>query len=79
MPGDLSAPKVLGWGIDLQAARAAATRNTNRDPSTLIVHPCTARLRQAVVEREDHDVRTDIFEDVAYAEREAAPDTVVDT
>jgi hypothetical protein len=39
----------------------------------------TARLRQAVVEGNEQDVRTDIFEDVAYAEREAAPDAVVDT
>lgn len=92
LPEDNSAPKVLGWGIDRRAARAAAARRrwpagdpqsgtpkgSNRDPSTLLVHPCTARLRQAVVAGGTQDVRTDIFEDVAYAEREAAPDTVVD-
>lgn len=70
---------MLGWGIDRQAARAAATRRSNRDPQTLLVHPCTARLRQAVVEGQGQDVCTDVFEDVAYAEREAAPDAVVDT
>ena len=43
-PEDLQAPKVLGWGIDRQAARAAATRKSNRDPSTLLVHPCGARI-----------------------------------
>ncbi len=84
LPEDFQAPKVLGWGIDRQAARAAAvTRlSSNRDPKTLLVYPCTGRLRQAIAEAaggKGEDVRTDIFEDVAYAQREAAPDTVVDT
>jgi len=79
LPDDGRAQKVLGWGLDRRAARAAASRHTNRDPDTLIVLPCTARLQEALCRDGAGDVRTDIHEDVAYAEREAAPDTMIET
>ncbi len=79
LPEDGRAQKVLGWGLDRRAARAAATRRTNRDPDTMLVLPCTARLQEAVCRDGAGDVRTDIHEDVAYAEREAAPDTMIET
>ncbi|MBM3549774.1 MAG: hypothetical protein FJX54_22780 [Alphaproteobacteria bacterium] len=73
LPEDGGAPKVLGWGLDRRAARAAAARRSNRDPDTLLVIPCTARLQEAVGQDGAGDVRADIHDDVAYAEREAAP------
>lgn len=79
LPEDGRAPKVLGWGLDRRAARAAAIRRTNRDPDTLLVLPCTARLQEEVSRDAAGDVRTDIHEDVAYAEREAAPDAMIET
>ena len=75
LPEDCSAPFVLGWGRDRQEARLAASRRSNKDPATLVVHPCTAALREAVATK---PTQCFVFDAVAYLEREPTPDQALE-
>lgn len=74
IPDDLSPPRVLGWGLDRNAARAAATRNSNRNPATFLVYPCTWALREQAIAGPADCL---VYEDVAYTLTEKVPENVM--